>query len=349
MKLIGLLCLAGMLMFIAVGCKKKPTKPAEPAKPNEPTKLTPPIMYVDDDAPFDPGSGDPGRSDPNEDGSAAHPFDAIQEAINAAPNGYTIIVRDGTYTGSGNRDINFKGKVITVRSQNGPESCIIDCQGTASENHRGFHFRSSEGANSVLCGFTITNGYVSGGGVYGIGAGVYCRNSSPTITNCIIKDNYAVLAGGGIRCISASPTINNCVISNNYKGGISCSGGSPMIVNCTLSGNTATAGGAGLYCSYSASPTITNSIFWGDSRGEIKVESGSPVVTYSDIQGGWLGEGNIDADPQLTGDGYHLQAKSPCVNAGNPAGNYSDYKDIDGEPRLIHGRVDMGADEYSTP
>ena len=70
------------------------------------------LLYVDDDAPNDPGHGDPTVSDPVEDGSADHPFDAIQEALDAASDGDTIIVRDGTYTGAGNRDIDFGGKAV---------------------------------------------------------------------------------------------------------------------------------------------------------------------------------------------------------------------------------------------
>ena len=78
------------------------------------------IWYVDDDAPGDPGPGDPAVSDPLEDGSAAHPFDAIQEGINAAVSGVNdVLVLDGTYTGAGNNDLDFGGKAITVQSQNG--------------------------------------------------------------------------------------------------------------------------------------------------------------------------------------------------------------------------------------
>ena len=53
-------------------------------------------------------------------------YPTIQAAINYAVNGDTVLVADGTYTGSGYRDIDFKGKSITLRSENGPENCIID-------------------------------------------------------------------------------------------------------------------------------------------------------------------------------------------------------------------------------
>jgi hypothetical protein len=75
------------------------------------------VIHVDDDALDDPGSGDPSVSDPLEDGSAAHPFDAIQEGIDAAISGVDeVVVADGVYTGIGNRDLDFGGKAITVRA-----------------------------------------------------------------------------------------------------------------------------------------------------------------------------------------------------------------------------------------
>ena len=85
-------------------------------------------------------------------------FSTIQGAIDAAVDGDTVIVADGTYTGEGNRDLDFSGKAITVRSENGAENCIINCEGTEAEYHRGFNFINGEDAVSVLDSFTIING-----------------------------------------------------------------------------------------------------------------------------------------------------------------------------------------------
>ena len=60
----------------------------------------------------------------------------IQAGINAASDGDTVLVADGTYTGDGTRDIDFGGKAIILQSQNGAENCIIDCEGTEQDPHR---------------------------------------------------------------------------------------------------------------------------------------------------------------------------------------------------------------------
>ena len=92
-------------------------------------------------------------------------YATIQAAIDAAAAGDEVVLEEGTYTGWGNRDIDYKGKAITVRSvepndANIVEATVIDCQGTGSDPHRGFVFDSGEGADSVLSGVTIINGYI---------------------------------------------------------------------------------------------------------------------------------------------------------------------------------------------
>ncbi|MEW6095551.1 MAG: right-handed parallel beta-helix repeat-containing protein, partial [bacterium] len=155
----------------------------------------------------------------------------------------------------------------------------------------------------------------------------------------------------GIFCFSSSSsqlTITNCTISRNsanYGGGICCTFFTlPTIINCTMSENSATAGG-GIYCSYSSSPTIVNSILWGDTPDEICLIASSIDITYSDIEGGYAGEGDIDADPLFVGSGdYHLTAGSPCIDTGTSANAPAD--DIDGDTRPQGAGYDMGSDEY---
>ncbi len=197
-------------------------------------------LYVDDNAPGDPGPGNPDISDPLEDGSQEHPFDAIQEAIDVAVDWNTVVVLDGTYTGTGNHDIDFWGMAITVCSRNGPVNCIVDCQG-GEQLCRGFIFQNGEGADSILDGFTIINGYET---YENVGGGILCYSSSPTINNCIIRNNMGDM-GGGIYCENNSNlTISNCTISNNITswwgagGGIYCGWNSgPTIIDCTINNN----------------------------------------------------------------------------------------------------------------
>ncbi|MCP4248180.1 MAG: right-handed parallel beta-helix repeat-containing protein, partial [bacterium] len=219
--------------------------------------------------------------------------------------------------------LDFGGKAITVHSENGPESCTIDCEGSG----RGFHFYSGEGPGAVAAGFTIT-----GGSTVDDGGGIRCDGSSPTIVNCMIAGNTVSYpaAGGGIACaVESDPTITNCTISGNTAtgssgGGIFCwSNSDPTFTNCTISGNTADAFGGGLDC-WDSSPMFINCILWGDLPDEINVNSGSPVADYSDIENGtgepWFGPGCIEVGPLFANPGsgdYGLQPGSPCIDAAD--------------------------------
>ena len=217
-------------------------------------------------------------------------YPTIQAGIDAAADGDIVLVADGIYTGDGNRDIDFGGKAITVKSENGPDLTIIDCQGGPTDEHRGFYFHHSEGPNSVLEGFTIRSGYV----YPDCGGGISCYTSSPTINNCIITGNFAY-SGGGICCVDySSPAVTNCNIAGNSAsydgGGIYCLDSSPTITNCIITENGALDNGGGISCySSSSSPTITNSIIAENSAdncgGGIYCYFSSPTITNSTITG----------------------------------------------------------------
>jgi parallel beta-helix repeat protein len=188
----------------------------------------------------------------------------IQAGINGAVDGDTVLVADGTYTGDGNRGIDFMGKAIVVMSENGAESCVIDCEGEG----RGFSFYNEEDSGSILQGFTITQGW---GGQ--MGGGIFCSGSSPTISDNTITNNGATLMGAGIYCIASSPTITGNTISGNtssegHGGGIFCEYDCyPTITGNTITGNTAVWVGGG-FCCFSSSPTITGNTFSGNTAGD---------------------------------------------------------------------------------
>ena len=199
------------------------------------------------------------------------------------------------------------------------------------------------------------------------GCGIFNYNSNPIVTNCAFSDNCAAIGGGGIcNFDSSSPVVTNCTFSDNgagYGGGMMNSGSSPTVTNCTFIGNCATWGGGmdnsdsnltvtnctftrnwadfgGAMDNDSCTCVVTNCIFWCNHDAEVYA-----IITYSNVQGGFPGEGNIDANPLLDATG-HLQAGSPCIDAGNsadvPAGVTTD---LDGNPRIQGAGVDMGAYE----
>ena len=201
----------------------------------------------------------------------------IQAGIDVAVPGDTVLVADGTYTGNGNRDIDFGGKGIVLKSENGPDVTFIDCQGTEVEPHRGFNFHSGEDSSAVVDGFTIQGGYGPfdfGTNANSVGGGIKCdSSSSPNIINNIISGNSAFF-GGGIYCLSNSnPTIRNNYINGNSAndeneigGGILCVNSDPTISNNTVSGNRSRRGG-GIACLENSNPTISNNTISGNSTG----------------------------------------------------------------------------------
>ncbi|MHC4112968.1 MAG: right-handed parallel beta-helix repeat-containing protein, partial [Planctomycetota bacterium] len=275
----------------------------------------------------------------------------IQDAINVCQDSDTVVIAPGRYIGPGNRNINFRGKAITVCSTDPANSqiineTIIDCEGQG----RGFVFYMGEKADSTISGLTITNGYgLLGGAIYCynnsspsitncvinsnsavFGGGVACANSNtkPKISNCNITANAALVCGGGFYLNASSPVIKNCIISGNVApdGGAfySLYAGNPIIINCTISQNTASRStGVIIYCYESSNITVQNSILWGNTApyaSQIKVgNSGAATsiqISYCNIQGG---KDNIISDDNCTvewGQG-NIDSDPNFVNSGS--------------------------------
>ncbi len=200
----------------------------------------------------------------------------IQAGIDAALDGDTVLVADGTYSGEGNRDIDFHGKAIKVRSENGAANCIVDCQGSVAAEHRGFYFHSGEDEKSVVQGFTIRNGEA---GPSTHGGAIFCNQASPTIKDNLITGNSCDFYGGGICCFNSSAVIDgNTITANsaNWGGGISCRESEATIRNNTISGNTAENNGGGIFCDFSSSLTVLNNVI----AGNFSDRSGGGIACY---------------------------------------------------------------------
>jgi len=231
-------------------------------------------LYVDDDSPDDPGPGDGTVSDRLENGTPTHPFDRIQEAIEVATKGASIIVRPGTYS----ENISLMGKAIHVTGidPNAPNSSgypVIDGTG----NGPVVSFTRGEDPNCMLIGFILTGGR-------GLSAGaVLCMDSSPTIANCLIVGNRTTKTEGAV---------------------VHCRNSQVALINCTIADNDPGERGTGLRL-VDSNIVLLNSILWENGPSEIVLSRTSePAISYTNLVGGWPDLGNMDADPLFVRRGY---------------------------------------------
>ncbi len=233
--------------------------------------------------------------DPN--GTGDYP--TIRDAVNAAGDGYEVVLADGTYKLQGLGYIRIDRK-ITVRSENGPENCIIDCNGSAQE-HRGA-FRVS--SDATIAGITIINGYEYRGGAVLCGYGnssdpnapfdegsvilSECCDYRPKIINCVLKNNFSWGQGGAISSRNSNLIIINCKITNNSAlmgGGIYCEEGQLYVDKCIISDNTAVentrwTGGGGICCSYGNSLMVIDSRIINNIAKSNSESKGGAILCY---------------------------------------------------------------------
>ncbi len=256
----------------------------------------------------------------------------IQAGIDAAVDGDEVVVADGTYTGPGNRDMDFGGKAITVRSENGPAACIIDLQADKGDPPRAFHFHSGETIDSVVEGLTIQNGFGT--------RAVLCESSAPLFRSCVFRHN----SGGAVGTFQSFATFIGCQFLENHTefngGAVATSDGCgeadagctrPVFHGCLFGGNTATEGGAVYVSTYAAE--FVNCTFVGNQArqaGALRVEPPSlgVIVVNCTFVGNQADQGGaISAGPgvgtNVAVDNSILWNNSPEQIAGQVSVQYS--------------------------
>ena len=212
-------------------------------------------------------------------------------------------------------------------------SSVTDCVISDNTAISWYHYGSGAGIYCYNSRITVTDCSVSGNQSEwernGYGGGIYCKESSFKAYNCLVSENVASAYGGGIYCSASLLELENCLIlwnSSMYKkgGGICYAGSFATVTNCTFFQNSATGyqGGGGGIRSSGSPMYIRNCILWGDAPAEIEYSGNPPVVDYSDVQGGWPGEGNIQEKPRFIyaiGFDCLLRPLSPCIDAGDPS------------------------------
>jgi hypothetical protein len=225
----------------------------------------------------------------------------IQAGVDAAGNGDTVLVSDGTYTGDGNTVISLRGKEVVVKSQNGPDNCILDGEGTG---YFGFADGVSyEGLNAGIEGFTIRNCMGSGFYYYGgacpdingnvielCSTGILVSGGAHVIENNTIQDN----TGSGIEANFYTGQISSNIIRGNSTtgagGGVSLYKSEAIIINNIISGNYARNAGGGIYANKDTSYFINNTIINNSSRkgSGINIDESNPtmvnnIIAYSEL------------------------------------------------------------------
>ena len=289
------------------------------------------ILYVDDDSVFDPGPGDRWVSDPMEDGSAGHPYDSIQEAVDRVRSGGEVVVRPGVYL----ECVDCVGRGIRLVGMD-PNGCLVGGYPVIIGEGGGSVVRlGGDGVEFVLDGFIISRGYGARDVLVEVSGG------RGVISHCIIC-GYSGDDGGMVVRWAEGLRVSNVTVVDNVGG----------------------FGGGGIVVEWGF-VEVDSSIVWGNEPGGIVVRGGVCEVRYSDVEGCGVGFGNMDVDPLFVRRGgwdeglfvigdYHLRSvrghwdavthgwvidefHSACIDGGDPG------RAVGCEAEPNGGRVNMGA------
>ncbi|HEY6572541.1 MAG TPA: PA14 domain-containing protein, partial [Candidatus Eisenbacteria bacterium] len=270
-------------------------------------------------------------------------YATIGAAIAAAPTNSMVWVAAGTYTGTGNKNLDLGGKNLTLRGGGGPSLTVLDAQSSG----RLFNFSNHSQSGAVIEGFTISRG----SSTTGAGGAMAFSNSTLTVRNCYIEGNMNTGYGGALAFTGTSaPTFDGCVISGNHSdtggGAIFADAGThPSFLNCTVSGNFTDASGGGVYVANGGRVDFDRSILWGNSAttngSEAWTADAASTVEFncSDVRSTAVGGGgsevfgtdNIISDPLFCvpspgakaptiGGGYRVVGSSPVLGLTGACG-----------------------------
>ena len=260
---------------------------------------------------------------------------------------------------------------------------VTNCSFTGNETE--FNFGRGGGMYNVSNSNPIVTACTFRANVTGLHGGGMSSNvdSNPIVTHCRFANNISNHGGGGLfTSLGSSGMVINCTFTGNLAlsngGGIeNAAGSSPIVVNCTFDGNTAMQSGGGMF-NFGSCPTVINCTFtqnsdgpgagggifndgfnssvtlvvlncvlWGNAQNQIREvgENSDTTVLYSNVQGGWPGTGNLDADPLFVDPGngnLRLSPGSPSIDAGHnwAVAGLADT-DLDGNPRFAADEIDF--------
>jgi len=236
----------------------------------------------------------------------------IQDAVNVAIAGSTVLVSNGVYQTGGeavsggptNRVV--IDKPITVQSVNGLAVTVIQGNPDSSNPVRCVYLAN----HTTLAGFTLTNGTTATNGNMTFeqsGGGIWCESGGANISNCLISGNSAAASGGGVF----RGTLTGCVISGNTS--VTSGGGvlQSTLNNCTLAGNSSYAGG-GASGSTLTGCTLTNNSATTTAYGSEAYGGGADSSTLDHCA---LAGNSADED----GGGANGSTLNNCLITGNSA------------------------------
>jgi len=277
----------------------------------------------------------------NYDGSGA--YATIQGAIDAATHGDSILLGPGTFTGTGNKNLDTGGKALVIASVYGPDSTLIDCE----SDGRGFYFHNGEGNGTVIAGVTVVNGNAET--LDGYGGAVYCIDASPSLYDCVFRSCYAD-SGAALTLIrSNARVIRNRFIDNNCFWG--CEGPDPPWIADDL---------GAIYCVRS-DVTIVDNYFRKNMTGIPSQEGAVLWASYStlsivgnefDSNGQAQGGGPVYADScdvQILGNYFHHNRGEASGGVGlvRSTGDIRANRFDGNEPHCFSGAIGLSDCEVS--